>query len=1111
MHDPSSNSGKIESVPSTLLPGDKTLPPVKRKPSPSSKEVDSTITMASGFSLQQSVQDRFSGSISRPGFLELCAGSANLSFTAEQAGFFALPIDYSRNKFIPKVPVIKLDLTEGHTVDICKDLIQTGTVQVVTAAVPCGTCSRAREIYIPGGPKPLRSDDHPYGLPWLSGVDLARVETANVIYANVHEILLFADKYGCISFEENPGNSIFFLLDEPQELLERGWIDVLFQHCKWTIARAMRRKWTRCRTNCEKLLCLAGECKQSHEHLEWGMTSSGGFASAGEAEYPIEMCKAIVDVISEVLVSKGYKLSPQVPLPTLADATQHGKRRAVGGKQPRGNRLPPLIPEFKEVITTTRRNAADISAKIFRPGSSIFLQRGGPDAGAINQISDSISCSLPEGCLQAIIPQEDEKRELGEGESWDDVVLAGVYRTPEEFIAEATKMTHPIDLPGGIPDEILHSIFDMFTLSPMDIAKCRISSAKSVLKLMVENRLEDERALSSLPDSLKTVMKGKHLVTAQRLLEKWNYPDVDLVKDTLEGFKLTGTAPFSKVFDYNPKLPTMSENSLRLRSSLHNKAMISRCKSSGSPDLDKEFWKQTLSERDEGWLTGPFDSEASVKQHLSGQVPHFSRRFPLQQNTKIRSIDDLLESGINTLFGSHDKLVLMDTDTLSSIIRLLERIIKGETKDIVFQNGTIKTVNIHKDWQSQIFKWKGKTKDLSQAYKQLAVNENALWSSCIVVFDPYSNSPKIFVQATLPFGASASVLHFNRWSRFIWFLGIKEMGLIWTCFFDDFPTFSTENLQVSSNAAANAIMKCLGWRVAEGAKDVEWSEVFDALGVRYDLTRIGMGASTVGNKPGRADQVVPILEEFIKEKRGSTKDIEVVKGKLQYMESQVFGRTLKSALSVLNRTRGHGKRFSDQDIKKISWILEWLQHSLPRRISPSFRDLPLLLFTDGACEGFMNSEMATTTCGAVLLDRRDNKALVFGFKVNDSLQLEWKHAGKGKKQLVTEAELLPVLISRKLWMDRVSGSKIITFVDSNPAKFSLIRGTSESESCEDIIRAISILDAAEHVWVWYARVPSKSNPADLPSRLQFPSSIAGFQVEIFEAPQPSSLKDGKWK
>jgi hypothetical protein len=68
-----------------------------------------------------------------------------------------------------------------------------------------------------------------------------------------------------------------------------------------------------------------------------------------------------------------------------------------------------------------------------------------------------------------------------------------------------------------------------------------------------------------------------------------------------------------------------------------------------------------------------------------------------------------------------------------------------------------------------------------------------------------------------------------------------------------------------------------------------------------------------------------------------------------------------------------------------------------------------MLFTYGACEGYLGTGPITTTLGAVLLDRTNMTAEIFGAVINASLQDEWKL--EGKRQLITKAELLPVLVA----------------------------------------------------------------------------------------------------
>ena len=71
-------------------------------------------------------------------------------------------------------------------------------------------------------------------------------------------------------------------------------------------------------------------------------------------------------------------------------------------------------------------------------------------------------------------------------------------------------------------------------------------------------------------------------------------------------------------------------------------------------------------------------------------------------------------------------------------------------------------------------------------------------------------------------------------------------------------------------------------------------------------------------------------------------------------------------------------------------------------------------------------------------------------------------------------------------------------------------GIGDSISCENIVRACSLEDAKYFTWNWFTRVPTKSNIADGPSRLEFPTAIGNFIVERCEITQPKTLKFGSW-
>ena len=142
--------------------------------------------------------------------IEACAGSAMLSSVLQQYGFETLPIDFGGNKHRPCVHVVNLDLRKRHAWEFLTKVVMGRRVYWFHGAPPCGTSSRARDRPLSSsshGPPPLRSESHPLGLPWLTGVDLERVESANLIYLQMADFCVWIHSLGIFWSLENPGNS----------------------------------------------------------------------------------------------------------------------------------------------------------------------------------------------------------------------------------------------------------------------------------------------------------------------------------------------------------------------------------------------------------------------------------------------------------------------------------------------------------------------------------------------------------------------------------------------------------------------------------------------------------------------------------------------------------------------------------------------------------------------------------------------------------------------------------------------------------------------------------------------------------------------------------------
>ena len=83
----------------------------------------------------------------------------------------------------------------------------------------------------------------------------------------------------------------------------------------------------------------------------------------------------------------------------------------------------------------------------------------------------------------------------------------------------------------------------------------------------------------------------------------------------------------------------------------------------------------------------------------------------------------------------------------------------------------------------------------------------------------------------------------------------------------------------------------------------------------------------------------------------------------------------------------------------------------------------------------------------------------------------------------------------------------ISFIDDEAARYSLVKYSSPSPCMRAMIYGLSLLDAVHPFGAWHERVPSPSNPADLPSRGEIQKAIAMFGAEpLGDIVLPDSLR-----
>jgi hypothetical protein len=511
--------------------------------------------------------------------------------------------------------------------------------------------------------------------------------------------------------------------------------------------------------------------------------------------------------------------------------------------------------------------------------------------------------------------------------------------------------------------------------------------------------------------------------------------------------------------------------------------------SSGDPKVDAEVWAKSVQEAKEEHLHGPFYKQAEITRFpgTASWIPN--RRFGLKQGgTKIRRIDDLSGENVNFGYTTSNKLDLMGVEEVVSIAKVVANCISEDgTVSIELSNKEKLQGKLHHSLsRKEAADWVGKTVDLSNAYKQMMWRESSRRFAVLCVWNAEVKKAAYFISYTMNFGAIASVYAFNRAARSIWWIGTTLLKLVWTSYVDDYPVMSLAKLADNTESTMKIFLSLIGWAVDWGsAKDVKFSNLFTALGVQIDLRGIANHLVQVSNKQSRVEALQQVIGEVLRAGTLMPEMAAELAGKFQYAEGQTFGRMAKPALSVLYQaaTRKKAGPLTSEQTRALKWLAVDVATAAPRRVDTIGETRPILFFTDGAAEDSEQRVHQYTTCGALIIDTATNEQWYFGLEIAKEIVALWSKGGK--KQVIAQAELYPIIVSRMALQAKLTNRRCFFFIDNDSARDNLIGAFSKIASSMHLIYEFLRLDFVSPIHAWFARVQSVSNAGDDPSRLEF--------------------------
>ena len=165
------------------------------------------------------------------------------------------------------------------------------------AGPPCGDFSRAK--LRPGGPKPLRTPEFPFGVPGLADRDQRRVASSRTLLRRVVQILLAVFGTGGHVCLEQPSSAFSWQDPSVQDFLaETAAVCSVVPACCFGLS--IHKKWLFA-SSLQDMSQLAGECNRASWECQLSQKGSGGccFGSAQNMRVLKRTCALVTLTVDE--------------------------------------------------------------------------------------------------------------------------------------------------------------------------------------------------------------------------------------------------------------------------------------------------------------------------------------------------------------------------------------------------------------------------------------------------------------------------------------------------------------------------------------------------------------------------------------------------------------------------------------------------------------------------------------------------------------------------------------------------------------------------------------------------------------------------------------------
>ena len=631
----------------------------------------------------------------------------------------------------------------------------------------------------------------------------------------------------------------------------------------------------------------------------------------------------------------------------------------------------------------------------------------------------------------------------------------GVRWTPEEFVAQATKVEHPCHLKQLVPRDLREAIETNISTGAAALGQERTSVIRKWIAWANELAPKEEELKRGMSENRRSILSNKRLLLLKRLLEESGHEDIGLFDDMCSGFSLVGKLPESGVFHKKFRPAELSEADLRQGAKRAREAIIGTLGPSHDPIVDEGVRAATQKEVQAGHVRGPVALEEVP---IDGTV---TRRFGVRQGEtdsgpKVRPIDDYRESLVNAAVVQTEQVPVHSLDVVAATVSYWLQ------ADHTKCGGS----DLHvKCW------------DLHAAYKQLPLDDLSFAKdSFFGIYNPCSKQKELYKQLVLPFGSKASVTAFIRAAFALWRIALVLLKVVWTFYFDDFLNVCRAGESKHMEIVISMLFHLLGWRLSTD-KLVPYSCCCKVLGIVLDLGQARRGLMLMCNTQGRKEELLATLRSILASGSLDRGELAKVRGRLQFASGQLFGRLARQAVHAFSSRGRLGNGLDQRLVWALEYLCKLLSEGRPREISRGLGD-SRLIFVDASFEpgGYCG-------LGGLVFDGSGTLLKWFGLQAPRALVTVLQTCfGEHRETVIYELEALAVALAIDLFKQELRGRNVMVFTDNSGVHGSFVKCWSDNPVGNALAYFTAWMEYELHAFVYYDRVPSPSNPADDPSR-----------------------------